>query len=62
MKRSVIKTSNLKSEKKSRRKEAGIGDALDMVAKARRTGSKVDYRVAMMGVLCFFGIRRLADV
>ena len=33
-----------------------------MVAGARRTGSKVDYRVAMMAVLCFFGIRRLADV
>ena len=62
MKRSVIKSCNLKNKKKSRRKEAVIGDVMDMVQEARRTGSKVDYRVAMMGVLCFFGIRRLADV
>ena len=62
MKRSVVKTSNITSKRKSKRKEAVIGDVLAVVAEARRTGSKVDYRVAMMCVLCFFGIRRLADV
>ena len=62
MKRSVIKSSNLKSVKKSRRKEATIGDVLGMVREARNTGSKSDYRLAMMGVLCFFGVRRFADV
>ena len=63
MKRSVIKSSNITGKKKkSRRKEAVIEDVLAVVAEARRTGSKADYRVAMMCVLCFFGIRRLADV
>ena len=49
MKRSVIKSSNLKSVKKSKGKEATIGDVLGMVREARNTGSKSDYRLAMMG-------------
>lgn len=61
MKRAVIKASNL-NKKKNKRKGATIRDVLDLVKEARRTGSRKDYRVAMMAVVCFFGIRRLADV
>ena len=61
MKRGVIKASNL-SKKKSKRKGATIGMVLGLVKEARRTGSKEDYRVAMMAVFCYFGVRRLADV
>ena len=61
MKRAVIKASNFK-RKKNKRKGATIRDVLDLVKEARRTGSRKDYRVAMMAVVCFFGIRRLADV
>jgi hypothetical protein len=61
LKRSVIKASNM-VKKKARRKEGTVEEVLCLVKEAKRTGSKSDYRVAMMAAICFFGIRRLADI
>ena len=61
LKRSVIKCSNL-GKKKAKRKEGSLEEVLALVKEAKRTRSRADFRVAMMAAVCFFGIRRLADI
>ena len=61
LKRSVIKSSNL-VRKKAKRKEGSLEEVLALVKEAKRTRSRADFRVAMMAAVCFFGIRRLADI
>ena len=61
LKRSVVKASNM-VKKKSKRKEGTVEEVLCLVDEAKRTGSRANYRVALMAVMCFFGIRRLGDI
>ena len=61
LKRSVIKASNI-VKKKAKRKEGTVEEVLCLVEEAKRTGSRSVYRVAIMAAICFFGIRRLADI
>ena len=62
LKRSLIKEKNLKKKTKIKRKVGSIQELKALVKEARRTGSRSDWRVAAMGVLCFFGCRRLGDL
>lgn len=49
-------------EKVLKRKEGSLVEVLGLVKEAKRTRSSSDYRVAMRAAICFFGIRRLADI
>ena len=61
LKRLVIKSSNV-GRKRAKRKEGSLEEVLALVKEAKRTRSRADFRVAMMAAVCFFGIRRLADI
>ena len=62
LKRALVKVRNLEKKKKTQRKAGSIQELKALVKEARRTGSRSDWRVAAMGVLCFFGCRRLGDL
>ena len=62
IKKSVIKERNLVRVRKEKRKAGSIRDVQALVAEARKTNARKDWRVAALSVLCYFGCRRLADL